>query len=105
MGQVTFVELALDFEAHSGRAMPASPGAELQAIVLSLHERSRVLRTALAVLQRHVTAGHPGEGCDDDQGEVISTTGGWNSSGAHSQALLHHEAGHARAAAGAGNVL
>ena len=26
MGQVTFVELALDFEAHSGRAMPASPG-------------------------------------------------------------------------------
>ena len=38
MGQVTFVELALDFEAHSGRAMPASPGAELQAVVLSLHE-------------------------------------------------------------------
>ena len=37
--------------------MPASPGSELQATVLSLHERARVLRTALAVLQRHVTAG------------------------------------------------
>ena len=35
LGQVTFAELVLDFEAHSGRAMPASPGAELQSIVLS----------------------------------------------------------------------
>ena len=57
LGQVTFAELVLDFEAHSGRAMPASPGAELQSIVLSLHERAQVLRTALSVLQRHVVSG------------------------------------------------
>ena len=52
-----FAELVLDFEAHLGRAMPASRGAELHSIVLSLHERARLLRTALLVLQRHVASG------------------------------------------------
>ena len=38
--------------------MPVSPGAELQSILLlSLHERARVLRTALSILQRHVATG------------------------------------------------
>ena len=57
MGQVTFVVLALDLEAYSGRALPASAGEELPSIVLSLHERARVLRTALSILQRHVATG------------------------------------------------
>ena len=39
------------------RAMPASPGSELQSIVLSLHERARVLRTAISVLRRHMVTG------------------------------------------------
>ena len=56
-GCVTFIELALDFEAHSGKAMPAAPSAELESIVLSLHERARVLRTALAVLQKNLKSG------------------------------------------------
>ena len=51
-GQVTFVELALDFEAHTGRALPATPFAVLKAEVISLHERARVLRVALSVLQK-----------------------------------------------------
>ena len=38
--------------------MPVTPGAELQSIVLlSLHERARVLRTALSILQRHMATG------------------------------------------------
>ena len=49
--------LALDFEAHSRRSMPASPGAALQALVLSLHQRARVLLTALSVLNRLGLAG------------------------------------------------
>ena len=59
---MTLVELALDFEAHSGRVMPASPGSELQSVVLSLRERARVLRTALSVLQRRVVTGAPVQG-------------------------------------------
>ena len=57
LGQVTFIELAIDCETHSGRSMPALPGAELQAIALSLHERARLLRTALSVLNKHVATG------------------------------------------------
>ena len=39
-GQVTLVELALDFEATSMRALPAAPASRLCAQVLSLHERA-----------------------------------------------------------------
>ena len=42
-GHVTFVELALDFEAHSECALPATPSAVFKAEVMSLHERARVL--------------------------------------------------------------
>ena len=56
-GSVSFLELALGFEAHSGRAMPAAQGHDLQGISLSLHERGQVLRSALAVLEKHVVQG------------------------------------------------
>ena len=56
-GQVTFVELALDFEAYTGRALPAAPSMTLRGEVMSLHERARVLRVALATLQKHVRQG------------------------------------------------
>ena len=47
------MELALDFEAHYGCALPATQSAVLKAEVMSLHERTRVLRVALSVLQKH----------------------------------------------------
>ena len=56
-GHVTFVELALDFEATAARALPAAPASRLCGQVLSLHERARVLRVAMTVLSRHVTSG------------------------------------------------
>ena len=51
------MELALDFEAHSGRALPATLSAVLKAEVMSLHERARVLRVAMSILQKHVVQG------------------------------------------------
>ena len=51
------MELALDFEAHSGRALPVTPSAVLKAEVMSLHERARVLQVALSILQKHVVQG------------------------------------------------
>ena len=52
-GQVTFIELALDFEATAGWALPPSPQSSLQGVALSLHDRARVLRVASVVLKRH----------------------------------------------------
>ena len=54
---VTFLELALDFEAYSRRSLSCSPGSELSGIALPLQERARVLRLALVILRRHVTTG------------------------------------------------
>ena len=39
-GQVTYAELALDFESHSNRALPARPGHRHPRQVLSLRERA-----------------------------------------------------------------
>ena len=51
-GQVTFLELAMDFEAFSRRPIPPAPEAKYaRAGVLPLAERGRVLRMALAALQ------------------------------------------------------
>ena len=49
--------LALEFEAHAGRATPAAQGHDLQGISVSLHMQGRVLRSALAVLEKHVVQG------------------------------------------------
>ena len=56
-GHVTFVELALDYEATIMRAIPAAPASRLCAQVLSLPERARVLRVAMTVLSKHVVSG------------------------------------------------
>ena len=56
-GHVTFVELALDYEATTMRAPPAAHASRLCAQVLSLHERARVLRVAMTVLSKHVVSG------------------------------------------------
>ena len=56
-GQVTYVELALDFEEHAGRALPAAPGHKLAGRVLPLRERAHVLKLALDRTQQFMRAG------------------------------------------------
>ena len=56
-GQVTYVELALDFEEHAGRALPAAPGHKLAGRVLPLRERAHVLKLALDKTQQFLRAG------------------------------------------------
>ena len=60
-GTVTFLELALDFEEFAQRTLPHSPQAKFKGTALSLQERGRVLRLAVANAQRPVTKGqlHP----------------------------------------------
>ena len=58
---VSFIELALDFEEHAARTLPAAPLAKFQGHTLPLQERARVLCLALCTLQRLVKSGslHP----------------------------------------------
>ena len=56
-GQVSFMELSMDFECFAGRSLPASPQAVYRATVLPLPERARVLKLALSTLQRHAVSG------------------------------------------------
>ena len=60
-GTVTFLELALDFEELAQRTLPHAPQAKFKGTTLSLQERGRVLRLAVANAQRLVTKGqsHP----------------------------------------------
>ena len=51
-GQVTYVELALEFEEHAGRAPPAAPGHKLAGRVPPLRERAHVLKLALDKTQQ-----------------------------------------------------
>ena len=45
---VSFIELALDFEEHAARTLPAAPQAKFQGHTLPLQERARVLRVRYA---------------------------------------------------------
>ena len=56
-GEVPYVELALDFEATSGRALPVRPEHTLRMTVLPLQERAVVLRQAAQALQPHLLVG------------------------------------------------
>ena len=56
-GQVSFMELAMDFECFAARTLPASPQAVYRATALPLPERARVLKLALATLQKLSVAG------------------------------------------------
>ena len=56
-GQVTYAELALDFEEHAGRALPAAPGHRLAGRVLPLRARAHVLKLALDKTQQFLRAG------------------------------------------------
>ena len=62
LGQVTFVELALDFQAHAGRAMPASPGAELQSIVDDRRRAAHIVTEPVASATSNITSKGGGSG-------------------------------------------
>ena len=51
-GQVSFMELALDFESHAGRPVPPTPQARFTGSEMSLQEKGRVLRLAVTLLGR-----------------------------------------------------
>ena len=55
-GQVKYVELALDFEEHAARALPAAPGHKLAGRVLPPRERAHVLKLALDRTQQFLRA-------------------------------------------------
>ena len=55
--QVTYAELALDFESHSNRALPTGPGHRHAPQVVSLRERAGVLREAVDPLQPLLAGG------------------------------------------------
>ena len=56
---MTYVELALDFEAHAERALPAPSDHRLRGITLPLRTSTmgQVLKMALDALQPHLQAG------------------------------------------------
>ena len=54
---MSWAELALDYEAFVGRALPASPDHRLRGTRLPLGERARVLRKAARLVERHLVAG------------------------------------------------
>ena len=56
-GQVSFMEVAMDFECFVARTLPASPQAVYRASALPLPERARILKLALATLQKLSVAG------------------------------------------------
>ena len=55
--EVSWAELALDYEASVGRVLPASLGYRLRSTRLPLGERARVLRKAAGLVERHLAAG------------------------------------------------
>ena len=55
-GNVTYVELALDFEAHAERALPGPIDHRLRGVTLPLCTRGQVLKIARDALQPHLQA-------------------------------------------------
>ena len=55
--EVSWAELARNYEAFVGRALPASPDHRLRGTRLPLGERAQVLRKAVGMAERHLAAG------------------------------------------------
>ena len=55
--EVSCAELAMDYEAFAGRALPASPDHRLRGTRLPLGEWAQILRTAAGLVERHLVAG------------------------------------------------
>ena len=52
--QVSFMELAIDFEAYAGRQLPPAPQSQFQGGDMSLQEKARVMRLITTLLGRSV---------------------------------------------------
>ena len=55
--ELSRAELALDYEASAGQALPASPDHQLRGIRLPLGERAQILRKAAGLVERHLVVG------------------------------------------------
>ena len=55
--EVSWAELALDYEASAGRALPASSDHRLRGTRLPLGEPAQILRKAAGLVERHLVAG------------------------------------------------
>ena len=55
--EVSWAELALDYQAFVGRALPPSPDHRLRGTRLPLGERAQILRKAVGLVERHLVAG------------------------------------------------
>ena len=55
--EVSWAELALDYQAFVGRALPASPNHRVRGMRLPLGERAQGLRKAAGLVERHPMAG------------------------------------------------
>ena len=56
LAEVSWAELALDYEAFVGRALPSFPDHQLRRMRLLLGERPQVLRKAVGLTERHLAA-------------------------------------------------
>ena len=55
--EVSWAELALDYEAFVGRALPASSDHRLRGTRLPLGEQAHILHKAAGLVERHLVAG------------------------------------------------
>ena len=55
--EVSWAELALDYEAFVGRALPATPDHRLRGTRLPLGQRAQIVRKAVGLAERHLAAG------------------------------------------------
>ena len=55
--EVSRAQLALNYEAYVGRALPASPVHRLRGTRLPPGERAQILRKAVGLAERHLAAG------------------------------------------------
>ena len=66
-GAAPRAKLALDFEIHVGRVLPASPHHQLRGTRVPLGERAQVLRHGVRLVRRHLAAGQLPQGAPSDR--------------------------------------
>ena len=87
-GHVTYVELALDFEAHAARALPAPSDHRLRGFTLPLRTRGQVLKMALDALQPHLQAGDLLQGKEVWMAKSLLPLGGFRCVGRSARPLF-----------------
>ena len=87
-GHVTYVELALDFEAYAERALPAPSDHRLRGVTLPLRTRGQVLKMALDALQPHLQAGDLMQGKEVWMAKSLLPLGGFRCVGRSARPLF-----------------